>query len=63
MRQSGIHLYFSDTFEVSPKVLDKYGAFNISLVTDPLLYIELFLLFNRLKNNYHRSQAGIDGVS
>jgi len=32
-----MHLYFSDIFEVSPKVLDKYGAFNISLVTDLLL--------------------------
>lgn len=29
-----MHLYFSDMFEVSPKVLDRYGAFNISLVTD-----------------------------
>jgi len=28
-----MHLYFSDIFDVSPKVLDKYGAFNISLVT------------------------------
>ena len=24
-----IHLYFSDIFEVSPKVLDKYGAYQI----------------------------------
>jgi hypothetical protein len=33
-----MHLYFSDIFKVSPKVLDKYGAFNISLVTGlPLL--------------------------
>jgi len=29
-----MHLYFSDIFRVPPKVLDKYGAFNISLVTD-----------------------------
>jgi len=35
---SSMHLYFSDIFEVSPKVLDKYGAFNISLVTNRPLF-------------------------
>lgn len=44
-----INLYFSDIFDVSPKVLDKYGAFNISLVTDLPLFIDPFLLFNSKK--------------
>lgn len=29
-----MHLNFSDIFEVSTKALDRYGAFNISLVAD-----------------------------
>lgn len=49
-----MHLYFSDIFEVSPKVLDKYGAFNISLVTDLPLFIDPFLLFNSKKKEYRQ---------
>lgn len=45
-------LYFSDIFNVSPKVLDKYGVFNISLVTDLPLFIDPFLLFNSRKKEY-----------
>lgn len=47
-------LYFSDIFNVSPKVLDKYGAFNISLVTDLPLFIDPFLLFNSKKKAYRQ---------
>jgi len=47
-------LYFSDIFVVSPKVLDKYGAFNISLVTDLPLFIDPFLLFNSKKKEYRQ---------
>lgn len=47
-----IHLYFSDIFNVSPKALDNYGAFNISLVTDLPLFIDPFLLFNSRKKQY-----------
>jgi len=49
-----IRLYFSDVFEVTPKVLDKYGAFNISLVTDLPLFIDPFLLFNSKKKEYRQ---------
>lgn len=49
-----MHLYFSDIFEVSPKVLDKYGAFNISLITDLPLFIDPFLLFNSKKKEYQQ---------
>jgi hypothetical protein len=41
-----MELYFSDYFEVEPDVLDEYGAFNISVVTDLPLFIDPFLLFN-----------------
>lgn len=47
-------LYFSDYFNVLPKILDKYGAFNISLVTDLPLFIDPFLLFNSKKKEYQQ---------
>jgi hypothetical protein len=43
---------FCDYFKVSPKALDKYGAFNISLVSDLPLFIDPFLLFNSKKAEY-----------
>ena len=49
-----MHLYFSDIFDISPGVLDKYGAFNISLVTDLPLFIDPFLLFNSKKKEYRQ---------
>ena len=38
-----VQIYFSDFFGVSPKVLDDYGAFDVSLINDlPLLLILSF---------------------
>jgi hypothetical protein len=45
-------LYFSDFFEVAPAELRRYGAFNISLVSDLPLFIDPFLLFNSRKPEY-----------
>lgn len=45
-------IYFSDVFKVEPSLLDKHGAFNISLVTDLPLFIDPFLLFNSKKRTY-----------
>jgi hypothetical protein len=45
-------LYFSDFFEVSVDELKKYGAFNISLVSDLPLFIDPFLLFHSKKSEY-----------
>jgi len=45
-------VYFSDYFEINPKLIDKYGAFNISLVTDLPLFIDPFLLWNSKKKEY-----------
>lgn len=56
-----MNLYFSDVFEVSEKDLEKYGAFNISLVTDLPLFIDPFLLFNSRKPVYkflHNNMIG-----
>jgi len=44
--------YFSEHFDVRRSVLAKYGAFNISLVTDLPLFIDPFLLFNSRKRKY-----------
>ncbi len=45
-------IYFSDYFKIKPEVLEKYGAFNISLVSDLPLFIDPFLLFNSKKPEY-----------
>ena len=44
--------FFSVYFEVTEELLDEYGAFNISLVTDLPLFIDPFLLFNSTKPGY-----------
>src|SRR5258705_9628839 len=47
-----MELYFSDYFEVDQSLLEEYGAFNISVVTDIPLFIDPFLLFNSDKQEY-----------
>ena len=47
-------LYFTDHFQVKEKTLERYGAFNISLVSDLPLFIDPFLLFNSKKNTYRQ---------
>lgn len=49
-----MELYFSDYFEVDPDVLEEYGAFNISVVTDLPLFIDPFLLFNSDNPEYRQ---------
>lgn len=45
-------IYFTDHFGVSEELLEEYGAFNISLVTDLPLFIDPFLLFNSDRPEY-----------
>lgn len=47
-----MELYFSQHFGVDRKVLNEYGAFDISLVSDLPLFIDPFLLFNSEKPEY-----------
>ncbi len=47
-------VYFSDYFRVKPEDLEKFGAFNISLVVDLPLFIDPFLLFNSRKEKYKK---------
>lgn len=47
-----LNVYFSDVFDVSPEVINNYGAFNISLINDVPLFIDPFLLFGSEKKEY-----------
>lgn len=49
-----MNIYFSDVFNVSPMLLEKYGAFNISLISDLPLFIDPFLLFNSKNPKYRQ---------
>lgn len=55
----GIELYFSDQFEVTLDVLEKYGAFNVSVVSDLPVFIDPFLLFHSDKPEYQALHEGI----
>ncbi len=54
-----MRIYFCDVFEVPPTLLEKYGAFNVSLVSDLPLFIDPFLLFNSKKPAYRRLHDNI----
>ena len=43
-------MYFTDYFQISPEILEEYGALNISLLSDLPLFIDPFLLFNNSSN-------------
>lgn len=45
-------VYFSDQFSVNPALLEDYGAFDISVVTDLPLFIDPFLLFTSANDEY-----------
>ncbi|MDM0032850.1 hypothetical protein QTI33_12020 [Variovorax sp. J22P271] len=45
-------IYFSDFFGVTPKKIEEYGAFNISLINDLPLFVDPFLLFNSENEEY-----------
>jgi hypothetical protein len=51
--------YFSDIFDVNPTVIEKYGAFNISLINDLPLFIDPFLIFNSKEKNYQSLHQSI----
>lgn len=54
-------VYFSDWFDVDPKVLEDYGAFDVSLINDLPLFIDPFLLFTSEKAEYQGLHDGIIG--
>lgn len=52
-------IYFSDTFDIPPDVLDEYGALDVSLVADLPVFVDPFLLFNSLNPEYQQLHANI----
>jgi len=54
-----IKTHFSDYFGVLPEILEKYGAFNVSLLSDLPLFIDPFLLFNSKKDEYRELHSRI----
>ncbi|MEP7218965.1 MAG: hypothetical protein ABI876_08600 [Bacteroidota bacterium] len=49
-----MNIYFSDFFRVSPDDLDRYGAFDVSLINDLPLFVDPFLLFNSEKGEHRK---------
>lgn len=47
-----IRIHFSDFFDVDPKVLEDYGAFDVSLITDMPVFIDPFRLYASDKKEY-----------
>ncbi len=54
-----IKIYFSDFFNIDETELEKYGAFNISLINDLPLFIDPFLLFGSKKEEYQKIHQNI----
>src|SRR5271170_218176 len=54
-----MRIYFSDFFGVTRSALEKYGAFNISLLADLPLFVDPFLLFNSKKPIYRGLHDGM----
>jgi hypothetical protein len=46
--------FFSDHFNIAPALLERHGAFDISLITDLPLFVDPFLLFNSKKPEYRK---------
>src|ERR1035437_8250132 len=49
-----MNVSFSDFFKVPAHAVEKYGAFNISLLADLPLFVDPFLLFNSKKPAYRK---------
>lgn len=54
-----MELHFSQYFDIEPKVLRDYGAFDISVASDLPLFVDPFLLFNSEKEEYQKLHADI----
>ncbi len=47
-----IRIHFSDFFDIDSKVLEDYGAFDVSLITDMPVFIDPFRLYASEKKEY-----------
>lgn len=58
-KKKELMVYFSEIFGVDAKVLEDYGAINISLINDIPLFIDPFLLYASDKPEYQALHEGI----
>jgi hypothetical protein len=49
-----MNVTFSDFFGIQSKTVERYGAFDISLLADLPLFVDPFLLFNSKKSEYQQ---------
>jgi hypothetical protein len=54
-----MELHFSQHFNVPSELLESYGAFDISVISDLPLFIDPFLLFNSNKSEYQELHESI----
>ena len=54
-----IRIHFSDYFDIDHKVLEDYGAFDVSLITDMPVFIDPFRLYASDKKEYQKLHDGI----
>lgn len=52
-------IYFADYFKVTEFDIEKYGTFNISLISDLPLFIDPFLIFGSRKPEYQELHNNI----
>lgn len=52
--QHDMRIYFSDFFDIGSSILEQYGAFDVSLISDLPLFIDPFLLFNSENAEYQQ---------
>lgn len=52
-------VYFTDYFNIDEDILEKYGAFNISLINDLPLFIDPFLLYGSENPDYQTMHQSI----
>lgn len=54
-----IRIHFSDFFDIDPKILEEYGAFDVSLITDMPVFIDPFRLYASDKEEYQKLHDSI----
>jgi len=54
MTNTDIKIYFSDYFEINHSIVDSYGAFDISLLSDNPAFVDPFLIFYSKNKDYQK---------
>lgn len=54
-----VAIYFSEFFGLDPEVIEGYGAFDVSLISDLPLFVDPFMLFTSKKERYQELHRGV----